>query len=191
MLIDSDILEMKRKADDDDPVSMYQMFVRLNTGKGIKEDRKTAISYLIRLANLGATACVEATSIDLDPSHPFLYSDKMICAYDFILSLIGDHFRENNLPEQAALWYKKALDFVDMEFYRWTEEERLHIKKGLWAYRIFYGSDGYQGVYQYYDEQSYCSFKLAWEQKHGMNNLLKTFLQNFTTPPIAANLPLA
>lgn len=179
MLLHNEIFTTKQKADAGDPVALFQMFRLYFEGNLVRKDEELADSYLIRLANLGPLYCSISQGSKFSHGCSAELTGYLLSSYDFIIALIGSRLWHNGYEKDAALWFKKVLDFAENGLPRnWTKEERELVKKDCYAYNYFWGEEGLAGK-DYFDEDRYREFKLDWEKPIQPAFLVNGLRRNF------------
>lgn len=170
MLSHSEIFTIKQKSDADNPVALFQMFRLYFDGKLVEKNEKTAIPYLIKLANLGPLPCTLSQGLKFTYGDPTDLTGYLLSGYDFILTLIGTWFWHCGYRSEAIFWFKKVLDFADSGLpTNWTKEEKELVKKDCYSYGFWERAVSNLESDIYFDEGQYRDFKLDWENSKKSN----------------------
>ena len=158
MLIDTEILDIKKWADDGDPNCQLLMFWLLVKGEKVKKDENQALRYLTEFVQnapqISVRSILEINKIESDT-----LGDEALefFQYTFHITTIGIFLFEQNKMKEAALWFKKSIDLAN-EFLRYKDDvtrEKYTYQESAYQY--------WQDVLPYFDDKEYKKFNLRWE----------------------------
>lgn len=164
MLINAEILDIKKGADEGDLDSQLLLFWAFAKGEMTSQNDALAIYYLEKFLNNEIENCIDSclriNSINLEYSESVRTIDERFFQYIYHLCIVGVFAFEHQNFSKAALWFKKAIDLTD-DYLKYTDAETQNILR----YNITAYAYWFDGMIEHFNEKMYNNFLLDWEKK--------------------------
>ena len=164
MLINSELLDIKKWADEGVPNSQLILFWVFKDGDMGAKNFELATHYLEKfITENDIETCINAC-LEIRPITPLFYNfsndaDNRAFQYFYHISAVGVFLQGLEEFEKAALWYKKAIDLTERYLVNKGDFLQNAMYEEVWAYEKF------EEVEQYFNPIKYQNFYLAWEVK--------------------------